>query len=163
MGSKSVLLCRRDIYNLFKENSLLFADQYQDTYYKKNKSSVRRRCLYDKQGTFLCERWVDVYGNPIHKPQVEQVLLTYKFTRHRLSSGVKVDVLELSDGCFVVLSRLDESHTTRLDESHTTRLDEIQGLSCPGKVYLLTNKVDLQGYIYSSDPLILSNQDLTSS
>nr|WIL02967.1 hypothetical protein Cbor_330 [Cedratvirus borely] len=155
MGSKSVLLCRRDIYNLFKENSLLFTDRYQDTYHKKNKSSVRRRCLYDKQGTFLCERWVDVYGNPIHKPQVEQVLLTYKFTRHRLSSGVKLDVLELSDGCFVVLCRIDEIHPKESDE--------IQGLSCPGKVYLLTNKVDLQGYIYSSDPLILSNQDLTSS
>nr|WIL03924.1 hypothetical protein Cplu_330 [Cedratvirus plubellavi] len=152
MGSKSVLLCRRDIYNLFKEDSLLFTDRYQDTYYKKNKSSVRRRCLYDKQGIFLCERWVDVYGNPIHKPQVEQVLLTYKFTRHRLSSGVKLDVLELSDGCFVVLRRLGELH-----------VNDTQGLSCPGKVYLLTNKVDLQGYTYSSDPLILSNQDLTSS
>lgn len=144
--TRSVLLSSRDLYLLFKDglSSVSMTDYLQDTYYKVKDSCVRRRRLHDKQGICLQETWIDVYGNFIHKPQVGRVLLQYRFTRHHLHpSKIKLDVLELPSGFFVVLTRLD-----------CLFLGEELDRPCLGKVQLLTNDLDPVGYTFYSDPLL---------
>nr|WIL04159.1 hypothetical protein Clen_229 [Cedratvirus lena] len=154
--TRTILLSNQDISRLIKQDGKVsFTDYYQDTYYKRSKSCVRKRLIYNKEGIFLSENWVDVYGNSIHKPQVEQVLLKYSFTRHHLSmSNIKLDVLCLNPDSaslvapgFVVLTRVDSLF---LEESGKVWRYQ----TCKGKVHLLTNKIDLQGYIFLEDPFL---------
>lgn len=152
--TRSTLLSREDIYLLFKDgqNKIGLNDHCKDTYYKVNNSCVRRRCLYDREGVFLRERWVDVYGNVIHKPQVGQVLLEYRFTRyHVYPNKIKLDVLETRRGAFVILTRID-----------CLFLGEDLQRPLMGKVQLLMSKGELDPpYIFYSDPFL--SQTLISS
>ena len=142
---QTVILSESDVCKFLKEEKI--TSFYRDVYYKKGNSCVRRRFIYDRERIFLSEGWIDVYGNPIHKPQVERVLLKYKFTRHHLlKSNIKLDVLKLDKEKFVVLIRVESLFLKEMFGP---------GKPCSGKVHLLTSKLDLQGYIFNSDPFLV--------